>query len=324
MMINKAEIAQAVALLKAGKLVAMPTETVYGLGADASNEAAVHRIFAAKERPYHHPLIVHIADIHQLHHWARDIPPAALQLAKAYWPGPLTMVFKKQPHVLDVITGQQDTIGIRIPKHPVAQALLQAFGSGIAAPSANRFTRISPTTAEAVKEELGDRVDLILEGGACEVGLESTIIDMTQTIPTILRPGMITPEAIQTVLGTPVQAKLQDAPSTRAPGMHHLHYAPATPTQLMDTQTLTQFLDSSPENELIAVITYQKHLFSPRNHIKLMAMPSDPTLYAHDLYHTLRMLDHSGVTQILIEAVPQTMEWDAIRDRLSRATVKHR
>lgn len=319
-----AEITQAVEILRAGGLVAMPTETVYGLGADASNEAAIRKIFAAKERPYDHPLIVHIAHLEQLSDWARDIPRAAIKLAQAFWPGPLTMILKKQPHVLDVVTGGQDTVGLRMPKHEVAQALLNAFGSGVAAPSANKFTHISPTTAAAVQEELGGRVDMILDGGACEVGLESTIIDLSQPQPVVLRPGMLSAAAIEAVLGAPVLMRRQDKPAEiRAPGMHHLHYAPVTQTILMDTQALELHLQSLTADDLPVAVVLHSEIALPLCHgVHVERLSANPQVYAHDIYHTLRTLDQKQFKRILIERVPDASAWDAIRDRLNKASAK--
>lgn len=299
--------------------MAFPTETVYGLGADARNEAAVRRIFAAKERPYDHPLIVHIASLNKLTEWASDIPPAALALASAFWPGPLTLVLKKQPSVLDIVTGGQETIGLRIPQHPLAQALLQAFEGGIAAPSANKFTHISTTTAAAVREELGLDVDMILDGGSCTVGLESTIIDLSGPEPVILRPGMITAEAIAVVLGKPVVTKRQDKPGPRAPGMHHLHYAPTTSSKLVETAALPTFLQSLTPSALPLALLARTQVMSPHA-VHVVQMPQEAAAYAHELYYTLRLLDNQQFKQIVIEAVPDGPEWEAIRDRLMKAT----
>lgn len=315
-------IQTAVNILKRGGLVAIPTETVYGLGADASNESAIRKIFAAKERPFDHPLIVHLANIDQLSVWAREISPAAYKLATACWPGPLTMILKKQPQVLDVVTGHQDTVGIRIPRHPVAQELLTAFGQGIAAPSANKFTHISPTTAQAVQEELGDKVDLILDGGACEVGLESTIIDMTQAMPVILRPGMITAEEIAKILDLPVHmgsSEHKDIP--RVPGMHHLHYAPTTHTIMLATTDIPSWIKQLNPQDLPVALIHRQHISSvDTSAIHTIKMPDDAASFAHDLYHVLRTLDQQQFKLIVIEEVPLTNEWDAIRDRLNKAT----
>lgn len=311
------EITAAVALLRAGKLVAIPTETVYGLGADASNESAVRAIFKAKNRPYAHPLIVHLANSAQISAWARDIPPTAWQLAAAFWPGPLTLILKKQPHVLDIVTGGQNTIGLRIPSHPIANAVLHAFGGGVAAPSANQFTHISPTTAEAVREELGAQVDLILDGGDCAVGLESTIVDLSRDIPQILRPGMITAHMLSDALDMPILSSQEDA-SVRAPGMHALHYAPTTKTQIIASHDLPSFFEGLQSQDLpIAFVTHQPSEIITQCH--LVRMPHAATAYAHDLYRVLRDLDHQHFQRILIETVPEDAEWDAIRDRLNKA-----
>lgn len=315
------DIIKAAHLLRMGGLVAFPTETVYGLGADASNEAAARKIFAAKERPYDHPLIVHIAEIEQLSAWASDIPPTALQLAKAFWPGPLTLILKKQPHVLDIITGGQDTVGLRIPNHPIALSLLRAFGGGIAAPSANKFTHISPTTAEAVREELGNRVDLTLDGGNCTVGLESTILDLSKDKPVILRKGMVSAEAIQKVIGIPVTQTLQDTPLVRAPGMHHLHYAPVTTTVLLSSANIPDFIAAlRPDDFPVAILTHSQMALSDIKKIHRVQASQDATTYAHDLYSTLRSLDNLHFQCIIIEDVPNGTEWEAIRDRLNKAS----
>lgn len=312
------EIKKAADIIHAGGLVAFPTETVYGLGADATNADALANIFAAKERPYDHPLIVHIATINQLSNWARDISPHALKLAQAFWPGPLTLILKKQKQVLDIVTGGQDTVGLRIPRHPIAQALLQEFGGGIAAPSANKFTHISPTTAAAVHEELGDKVDMILDGGACEVGLESTIIDMSRDAPVILRPGMLSIAEIERVLGGTVTCARQDTP-VRAPGMHHLHYAPTTKTILIDTQHIADVIANLTDDDLpIGLVHFSDVALTPKIHN--MKMANTPNIYAHDIYHVLRTLDHLHLKRIVIERVPNGVEWDAIRDRLNKAS----
>lgn len=315
------EIAKAAAILHAGGLVAIPTETVYGLSADARNPMAVNKIFAAKQRPASHPLIVHLADPAELGNWARETPREAHKLANAFWPGPLTLILKKRPEVLNSVTGGQDTVALRIPRHPVALAVLQAFGGGLVAPSANRFTRVSPTTAEAVRAELGNQVDLILDGGPCEIGLESTILDLTGSVPCILRPGMIGPAEISAILGCPVNVHRQDYPSeTRAPGMHHLHYAPATPTQLLVKGQLWEQLQNLPAEALPAVcLTYSQKPFPASQHLQQINMPSSAADYAHALYATLRAQDQNQFQRIFIEAVPDGVEWDAIRDRLMKA-----
>lgn len=317
---NTSQIEKAAQLLRAGGLVAFPTETVYGLGADAANEEAIRKIFLAKERPFDHPLIVHVADLNQINQWAQPLSPKALKLAQAFWPGPLTLILKKQPSVLDIVTGGQETIGIRIPRHPIAQALLHTFGSGIAAPSANKFTHVSPTTAEAVFEELGTTIDLILDGGACEVGLESTIVDMSEDSPVILRPGMITKEAISSVLNMPVLSSSPEKTIIKTPGMHHLHYAPHTPTSLIASKDIPLLLQTIQAEELpIAMLTHDQTLLLSSG-IHWIKMPKEAEAYAHDLYQTLRSVDHEQVKHIFIEEVPEDMEWEAIRDRLFKAS----
>ena len=306
-------IARAVAILRGGGLVAFPTETVYGLGADAANPDAVRRIFVAKGRPADHPVIVHVADAGQLGAWAREIPDDARRLAAAFWPGPLTLILKRAPAVSDLVTGGQDTVGVRIPSHPVAQSLLRAFGGGIAAPSANRFGRISPTTAEDVRAELGERVDLVLDGGASEVGIESAIVDVSGDAPTLLRPGMIGVAQIEAVLGRPVAAASTSSP--RASGMLEAHYAPATPLVLIDRRAL----DRLPRNPGDRVAVLARHAAPAEMEAAWVEAPADPRGYAHDLYRNLRALDVGGYSRILIEAVPDAPEWAAVRDRLTRA-----
>jgi L-threonylcarbamoyladenylate synthase len=316
----QADIQKAVQLLKRGKLVAFPTETVYGLGADAKNPEALAKIFHAKGRPIDHPLIVHLADSVQLTDWVRDVSPIGLTLAEAFWPGPLTLIFKKAPHVLDIITGGQDTIGIRMPNHPIAKRLLKEFGTGLAAPSANRFGRISPTTALAVQEELQSSVDLVLDGGQCDVGVESTIIDVSGENPVILRPGIISKAQIESVLEQPIQKQQQNSP--RVSGSHTSHYAPLTKTYLIETKNIPSFIDNLKPEDLPMAFLLIKTKFLPREQVDCIAMSTDPKIYAHDLYSTLRELDKKHYKQIIIESVPaMNGDWDAIRDRLSKASL---
>lgn len=312
-------INKAVSILRRGGLVAIPTETVYGLGANANDPEALRKIFAAKQRPIDHPLIVHLADASQLSEWASDISDSALLLAQHFWPGPLTLILKKAPGVSDLVTGNQETIGLRVPSHPVAHELLKAFGSGIAAPSANRFGRISPTTAEAVREELGDSVDLILDGGACEIGVESTIVDVTGEEPIILRPGMITATQIADVLKKSVVAKKKDSP--RVSGSLEVHYAPQTKTRLIKSNDIESFLKKITEKELpLALMTRHKNFSHEK--VEIITMPDNPEKYAHNIYQKLRELDKQNFRQIIIEEVPDSVEWDAIRDRLNRAAAE--
>jgi len=324
-----ADITKAVAILKEGGLVAFPTETVYGLGADARSETAVRKIFAAKERPYNHPLIVHLASPEMITDWARDIPESAWLLAKNFWPGPLTLILKKQPHVLDVITGGQDTIGLRIPRHPIAQALLSGFAGGVAAPSANKFTHVSPTTAQAVEEELGKDIDLILEGGACEVGLESTILDLSGDKPMLLRPGMISVQELTQALQQTIMVPLKSQTETRAPGMHDLHYAPMTTTILLSSDEVSSWVTQHLHEKQTAAVLVRAYDFEKLSNYTneqthLIKMPDDAKAYAHDLYHQLRSADHQEHSVIIITDIPTYPEWDAIRDRILKATaVRH-
>lgn len=313
---------QAVALLRQGELVALPTETVYGLGADARNAAACAKIFAAKGRPADHPLIVHLSDAAQLAEWARELPLEALALAKAFWPGPLTLILKKHPAVPDVVTGGQDTVGLRVPNHPLTLQVLRAFGGGVAAPSANRFGRISPTTAAHVRQELGDRVALIVDGGPCEVGLESTILDLSRGEAMILRPGGIGADAIAQVIGRQpylrgeVPSDASAPPLPRVSGALAAHYAPRTPLELVTSERLSAVLRSGD-----AVLARSPRPPNLPADIDWHHAAADPAAYGHDLYASLRALDESACRRIVVEAPPESAEWYAVADRLGRAAV---
>ena len=320
------DYARAVELLVAGELVAFPTETVYGLGADAASPAAVARIFAAKGRPADHPLIVHVPGHDWLARWAEDVPDAAWELAEAFWPGPLTLILKKQAWVPAAVTGGQDTVGLRVPGHPVALELLRRFGAGrgketaggIAAPSANRFGRISPTTAAHVAEELGGRVPLILDGGPCQVGIESTIIDCSRGEPVILRPGHVGPESIAEVLGR-LPAIETAAGAPRVSGSLEAHYAPVTPLRLVASDRLLDFLNAwRHSGRPCAVLTHSQLPQAGMPHV-FCHLPADPAGYARELYGALRDLDHAGVELIAVEAPPPGPTWAAVADRLRRA-----
>lgn len=313
------QIARAVALLRAGGVVAFPTETVYGLGADASNDEALRRIFSIKGRPADHPLIVHLAASVQMQDWAHDIPAAAYALAERFWPGPLTLILRRRARVSTLVTGGQETIGLRVPAHPVALELLSAFGGGVAAPSANRFGRISPTSAEHVRQELGDGPDLILEGGACRVGIESTIVALTDSDPVILRPGEISPEALEAVMGQKVVLP-GISRTVRVPGMLASHYAPATPLQLVGAAQLPAVAASlSANGKRVAVMALSGYR-SPTG--QTVTMPPEPSAYGYDLYAVIRILDSGGHDAILVEMPPQTEAWMAVNDRLYRASGK--
>ena len=324
---NPGRLQQAVARLQAGGLVAFPTETVYGLGADAANPEAVAGVFAAKGRPANHPLIVHLADAGHLAHWAEAIPQTAWDLAAAFWPGPLTLILKKQSWVPLAVTGGQASIGLRVPAHPRAREWLNAFAAarapmpaGIAAPSANRFGRVSPTTAAHVHEELGDRVSLILDGGPCEVGIESTIIDLSRDTPEILRPGAISADDIARVTGVPPQSHPRE--SGRAPrvsGSLAAHYAPRTALRLVDAAALPmEAVRLAQSGRRVAVLAHR--VANPGDaRLFWQSAGPDPTSYAHDLYTNLRALDALGANVLLVESVPTTPAWRAIADRLGRA-----
>lgn len=312
-----ADITDAVATLRAGGLVAFPTETVYGLGADASNETAIKKVFAAKGRPHDHPLIVHIASAAQLNAWAREVPPAVHTLAQKFWPGPLTLILKRVQGVSDLVTGGQDTVALRVPSHPVAQALLHAFGGGIVGPSANRFGRVSATTAEHVRQEFGDAVDCVLDGGACEVGIESTIVDLSGAAPALLRPGCITAAQIEAALGLPLTAP--NAQSPRAPGTLEKHYAPRTPVMLVEGDLIDELARSFVRQDKRVAVLARNARQPLIDKLVWIAAPEAAACYAHDLYSNLRQLDAAGCDVMLVEEPPPAIEWTAVRDRLGRA-----
>jgi L-threonylcarbamoyladenylate synthase len=309
------DIEEAARILRKGGLVAFPTETVYGLGADASNPAAVRKIFAAKDRPADHPVIVHVADASEIKHWALEVPQSAWQLAEKFWPGPLTMVLKRAPHVGDLVTGGQDTVGLRVPSHPIAQQLLKAFKGGVAAPSANRFGRLSPTTAAHVREELGAAVDMVLDGGPCEVGIESTIVDVTRATPAVLRPGHITAMQIEAALATALGDTVAGRP--RVSGSLDSHYAPQLPLTLVLPDQIEHWLRTHAD-KTVAVLARRGR--PPDSTATLWQVaPEAPDDYARLLYGSLRRLDVSGCREIVVEALPDLPEWAAVRDRLKRA-----
>ena len=315
--ISQEELQEAVAALRNGELVAFPTETVYGLGANANHPEAVRKIFKLKGRPSSHPLIVHIDDAKFLPRWARDPSPAALKLAAAFWPGPLTLVLKRAPVVADVVTGGQDTEAIRVPSHPVAQQLLTAFGGGIAAPSANRFGHVSPTRVEHVREEFGDEVQIVLDGEDCKIGLESTIVSCVGEVPHLLRPGAITLSQLQAVVPEVTSAPDPDAP--RAPGSMARHYSPATPLNLVPSKNLETVINEfTEEREKVAVLAMRP----PGKTSEFMTWinaGSRPDVYGRSLYANIRTLDKAGARMIVVEEVPDDERWEAVRDRLRRA-----
>lgn len=317
-MVTEKDIEHAVAVLKAGGLVAFPTETVYGLGADASNPGAVGRIFEVKGRPANHPVIVHLADAGQMADWARDIPDTATKLAQKFWPGPLTIILKRTPRVINLVTGGQETVALRVPSHSVAQRLLTRFGGGIAAPSANRHSHVSATTAAHVRSEFSGGVDCVLDGGEAEVGIESTIVDLSGALPSVLRPGWITPDEIQQTLGVPLGSPDVDSP--RAPGTLAKHYAPATTVILVEFDLLMELAATLTRvGRRVAALAMSEGRPVHEGLVWIEA-PRDAAAYAHALYSNLRELDQSGCDTIIVEKPPQTPEWAAIYDRLLRAS----
>jgi len=305
-------MASAAQHLIAGHLVAFPTETVYGLGADASNSKAVARIYSVKGRPNDHPLIVHIASMDRMGDWAREVPEYAIALARSFWPGPMTLVLKRSELAGDFVTGGQDTVGVRVPDHVVALALLEAFekagGKGVAAPSANRFGHVSPTTAAAVVEELGDYLskdDLVLDGGACAVGVESTIIDCTGLLPRVLRPGAISAVMIEEVTGLKALS-VDGVDEIRVSGSLENHYAPAAKVLLCEVPIVGQ-----------GFIAY-KNIETPQGVIRL-ASPSDDEEFAQVLYSALREADAQGLLEVVVVQPIGIGIGVAIRDRLARA-----
>jgi L-threonylcarbamoyladenylate synthase len=312
-----AEINTAVQALRNGDVVAFPTETVYGLGANAQHAAALQRVFELKQRPRTHPLIVHLDQPRFLHRWARTVSAAAEQLAAQFWPGPLTMVLPRASNVLDLVTGGQDTVAVRVPSHPMALQLLTAFGGGIAAPSANRYGHISPTRADHVRDEFGSAVSVILDGGECKVGLESTIVDCSGEVLRLLRPGAVTLSALRRVVPDIVVGATAETP--RVPGSNLTHYAPATPLSLIPGAEIDRLAASlSDQGQRIAVLGMR----APLRTLRLVTWINGGTrqeTYARDLYANLRTLDKGGCVRILVQEVPGGEVWDAVRDRLERA-----
>jgi len=303
-MVSAEELRRAAELLRAGRLVAFPTETVYGLGANALDAEAVGRIFTAKGRPATSPLIVHVDSVQMARTLVTEWPDSATALAARFWPGPLTLVLRKKASVPDRVTAGLDSVGLRVPAHPIALALIREAGIPLAAPSANRFTELSPTTADHVRAALGDSVDLVLDGGPCRVGIESTVLSLVGGVPLLLRPGMVTQAQIESVIG-PVAPGGELGGAHASPGMHPQHYQPRTPLVL-----------GPPKAEGRGAYLWWKE---PKAATRMVAMPSDPSGYAAVLYNTLHQLDSEGLDFISVEPVPEGVEWAGIRDRLKRA-----
>ncbi|MEV8533235.1 L-threonylcarbamoyladenylate synthase [Streptomyces sp. NPDC051211] len=317
-MARTTDIEKAAGVLRAGGLVAFPTETVYGLGANAEDPAAVGRIFQVKGRPPSHPLIVHIGGAEQLDDWVEDVPATARLLAEHFWPGPLTLVLRRGRRVPLEATGGLETVAVRVPDHPVALALLSAFGGGVTAPSANRFGSVSPTTANHVRAELGDAVDFVLDGGPCAVGVESTIVDTTGDTPSVLRPGGVTREDLEAVLGYPLA--VPTASRVRVPGQHPSHYAPRARVVLVEPEKVVA------EAELAQELGHQVGVFLPASfadaQVKahaVVALPGSMAAYARGLYGFLRKLDQQGCDLIVASLPVEEGLGLAIANRLRRA-----
>ncbi|MFY3384075.1 L-threonylcarbamoyladenylate synthase [Paracidovorax sp. MALMAid1276] len=325
-------IAAAARAVRSGALLGLPTETVYGLAADAASDTAVAQIFAAKGRPSDHPLIVHVASAEGVAHFACEVPAFAQKLVDAFWPGPLTVILPRLPGVATAATGGQDSVGLRCPAHPVAHALLLACAApgdgpeqggppvwGVAAPSANRFGRVSPTTARHVQDELGEAL-LVLDGGPCQVGIESTIVDCTRGVPVLLRPGAITREQIAQACGmAPLSKDELPAHTPRASGTLEAHYAPAAQVRLMDAKALQTGLDLLGAEARNIAVYARAALRTPSSALVLRRMPDDAAATAQQLFAVLRGFDDEGVKLIWIETPPATPEWEGVRDRLQRA-----
>ena len=315
------EIERAVALLRRGELVAFPTETVYGLGADAASAAAVAKIFAAKGRPADHPLIVHVAESAQVQDFAAEWPPLAQKLAQAFWPGPLTLIVPRRPQVAAVAAGGQDSIGLRMPAHPVAQALLRAAQQrgvpGVAAPSANRFGRVSATCAAHVVQEFG--VDLaVLDGGDCPGGIESTIVDCRGGRATLLRPGLLTRVQLERALGDSLRERDGDSP--RASGTLEAHYAPQARLRLMSAAQLRDALTIlGPDGAGLGLAVYSRSSLPRGRGVAYRRMPDDPAAAAHELFAAMRDFDARGVKLLWVEEPPGGADWEGVADRLRRA-----
>jgi L-threonylcarbamoyladenylate synthase len=324
-------IAAAVQALAAGELVGMPTETVYGLAADANNEQAVARIFSTKGRPSDHPLIVHVADAAAVDRFAGEVPAFARRLIDAFWPGPLTVILPRQTDRAAAAAGGQSSIGLRCPSHPVAHTLLLACAraeppiEGLAAPSANKFGRVSPTTAEHVRSEFGDDL-LVLDGGACEVGIESAIVDCTRDVPVLLRPGVLTRAGLAAACGErlwlPGELTGAHEPAPRASGTLESHYAPRATVRLMDASSLRSALRVLGTDAPRIGVYARTAVHSGSSQVTVRRLPDDAATAARELFAVLRELDDAGVQLIWVEAPPADPAWDGVRDRLQRAAVR--
>ncbi len=318
--------------MRAGELVAFPTETVYGLGADAMSTPAVERIFRTKQRPANNPLIVHVADVERARRYTTNWTAAAGELARRFWPGPLTLVLPRHPLIAPAVSAGLDTVALRAPDHPLTLEVLDRFDGPLAGPSANRSTRISPTTAEHVRSELGESVAMILDGGPCAVGIESTVLDLCGRIPRILRPGAVTPEQIESVLG-PIDAGqriVSDGHATRSPGQSAVHYAPRAPTYRLTEEDWCRLTEGAGPSAFpraggdvdrrIVILSLGPANFPIDPQVRVIALHADPVLYARQLYAALRAADEMNPAAIWVQLPPDRKEWQAVRDRLFRAT----
>jgi L-threonylcarbamoyladenylate synthase len=308
-------IKDAVALLKNGQIVAIPTETVYGLAADATNDEALRKIFVAKGRPMNHPLIVHIESFDKVSYWAKSVPKNAKILAKHFWPGPLTMIFHKRKAVSSLITGGLNTVALRVPNHPLALEIIKKLGTGIAAPSANAHKKTSPTKPEHVLKTLTGKIAAIVDGGDCSVGIESTIVDMTKEVPIILRPGAITADMIEKVLNIKVEQPLIHA--EKVSGNMKVHYQPEKPLFVLSKKEIEL---ATQKKQNVAVMHHSIIDGSPN--ARLYQMPFKKSEYAKKLYEMLHHIDGTDVEKILVETPPNSNEWDDINDRLFKASSK--
>ena len=305
---SSTEIAHAAALLRSGQLVAFPTETVYGLGANGLDAAAVDRIFSAKGRPAASPLIVHVASVEMARDLTLQWPPQAETLARKFWPGPLTLVLRKHPSIPDRVTAGLDTVGLRMPSHPIALDLIRAAGVPLAAPSANRFGELSPTTADHVRSAFGDAVAMVLDGGPSSVGIESTVLSLAGSGAVLLRPGMISRAEIEAEIGPVASAGAPNSGSHASPGLHPRHYSPRTPLLLIES-------GQPPASGRGALLWIHQSASA----VRLVHMPADPDAYAAALYATLHSLDAEGWDWIAVERPPPEARWAAVLDRLTRA-----
>ncbi len=322
------DLEKALAALRAGECVGLPTETVYGLAADAANARAVAKIFALKGRPADHPLIVHLASADDAVGWASEWSDTAQRLANAFWPGPMTLIVRRAPQVLDAVTGGQDTVGLRVPSHPVAMKVLSAFrgdeaiARGLAAPSANKFGHVSPTTAAHVVSEFSADSLLVIDGGECDIGVESTIIDVSGKSPRVLRPGRVRTGELEAVLGHALKANERDSSKPRVSGSLDSHYAPRKKTLMLSGDALDIFLAAARDaGKRVGLIHHSARAAAQKSNVRMGLDGQSSAHYEHDIYRSLRSLDDdSKIDLIILESPPTGADWDAVNDRLRRAT----